>query len=528
MPERPPHLLLNVDDDLASRYALSRILRHAGYEVIDAATAAEALTIVRARHPALVLLDVNLPDASGLDVSRQIKEDDVTADILVLHHSASSVLPADHARGLNRGADGYLTVPVENEVLLATVRSLLRIHDAERALRDSAQQWQSTFDAIADAVALLDADLRVSRCNRSFASWIGRDVETVVGSPFADLAPGLDAVPMPPRQGPSAPDGQRQSIELEHTGRWVLLTNDPVRRADGTLVGVVCVVSDIHDRKSVEHERRVLLERERLARREAETAARAKDEFLAVLSHELRTPLNAVLGWARMLKLRAVEPDRLAHAADAIDRNARAQAQLIEDLLDVSRAVSGHLRMNPAAVELTAVVKSAVDVVQMAAEAKGVILQVEAQGEPPRVLGDEVRLRQVVWNLLSNAIKFTPRGGQVSVTVGSSAGAAEITVRDTGIGLAPQTIPFVFGRFWQANEAAGRPSGLGLGLSIVRHIVESHGGVVSVESQGEGRGATFSVRIPLASDTALAGGVPANAGTQPLDVVARLPSTDER
>jgi signal transduction histidine kinase len=374
-------LLLNVDDDLAGRYAISRVLRHAGYEVLEASSVGQALTIIRERHPALVLLDVNLPDGSGFEASARIKADAQTADILILQHSASFVRPSDRARGLDRGADSYLTVPIEPEVLLATVRSLLRLRRAERTVRD-------------------------------------------------------------------------------------------------------------------------LLERERLARTRAEEAVRAKDEFLAVLSHELRTPLNAVLGWARMLALDTIDAGRIKHAAATIERNARAQAQLIEDLLDVSRAVSGHLPLTPAPADLLPIVSSAMETVQMAANAKGVSLELSAPAEPIRVLADSTRMRQVVWNLVSNAIKFTPGGGCVHVTVARQGDTAEVIVHDTGMGIQADALPYVFDRFWQAHPPGGRPGGLGLGLSIVRHLVESHGGSVDVCSEGEGKGATFVVHLPVLREPA--------------------------
>jgi PAS domain S-box-containing protein len=493
-------LLLNVDDDLAGRYAVTRVLRHAGYEVLEAASGGQALEIIRERHPALVLLDVNLPDGSGFELSARIKADAETADVLILQHSASFVRPSDQARGLERGADSYLTVPIEPEVLLATVRSLLRLRQAERVVHASARQWQTTFDAISDAVAVLGPDMRIERSNRAFAMLAGRGSDDLAGCAWSDVLPG---VPLAlESSGNAAGASSRVDAEVKHRDRWYRVVADPVQSARGERAGCVCVLSDIDDRKRAEDERRELLERERLARTRAESAARAKDEFLAVLSHELRTPLNAVLGWARMLTLETLDPGRVKHAAATIERNARAQAQLIEDLLDVSRAVSGHLPLDPAPVDILPIVTSAIEIVQIAASGRGVALHLDPGESGLRVMADATRLRQVLWNLLSNAIKFTPAGGRVDIAIRDAAGTVEVVVRDTGIGIRPEALPYVFDRFWQAQPPGGRPAGLGLGLAIVRHIVESHGGSVDVRSDGEGRGATFVVRLPVLRDSA--------------------------
>jgi len=238
-------------------------------------------------------------------------------------------------------------------------------------------------------------------------------------------------------------------------------------------------------------------------RRRAEEASRAKDEFLAVVSHELRTPLHAMLGWTRMLRMGTLGPEKQARALETVERNAQAQAQLVEDLLDVSRIITGKLRINVGPVQLAPVVEAAIDAVRPAAEAKGVHLEPELDGRAPLVAGDPDRLQQVIWNLLSNAVRFTPRGGRVRVRLhlreadGEADGAAEISVADTGEGIPADFLPFVFDRFRQADAGTTRQhGGLGLGLSIVRHLVELHGGTVSVDSPGPGQGATFVVRIP--------------------------------
>jgi PAS domain S-box-containing protein len=242
----------------------------------------------------------------------------------------------------------------------------------------------------------------------------------------------------------------------------------------------------------------------------AEEANRAKDEFLAVVSHELRTPLNAMLGWAKMLQTGALPPERQRQAYASIERNARAQAQLVDDLLDVSRIITGKLRLNVGRVDLPRAVAAAVETVRPTAEAKGVALHVALDPGAGPVSGDADRLQQVVWNLLSNALRHTPRGGRVDVRLAARSGEAEVRVEDTGEGIAPAFLPHLFERFRQADASTTRPhGGLGLGLSIVKHLVELHGGSVAAESAGAGRGATFLVRLPLAPSAAVPGPRPA-------------------
>ncbi|HEX2641684.1 MAG TPA: response regulator [Thermoanaerobaculia bacterium] len=243
------------------------------------------------------------------------------------------------------------------------------------------------------------------------------------------------------------------------------------------------------------------------AMREAEEANRMKDEFLATLSHELRTPLSAMLGWAQMLRTGRLDEATTSRALETIERNARAQSQLISDLLDVSRIITGKLRLDLRTLELPSVIEAALDSIRPAAEAKGVRLEVGLDRLISPILGDADRLQQVIWNLLSNAVKFTPKGGRVEVRVVNTGEHLEVRVSDTGLGIRPDFLPYVFDRFRQAESASTRShGGLGLGLSIVRHLVELHGGLVEVESAGEGQGSTFRVRLPVWS--AMVDGLP--------------------
>ncbi|MEG4854479.1 ATP-binding protein [Microcoleus sp. B5-D4] len=241
-----------------------------------------------------------------------------------------------------------------------------------------------------------------------------------------------------------------------------------------------------------------LLMREQIIRAEAEAANRAKDEFLSILSHELRTPLNAILGWSTMLRQKNLSEDKVARALETIERNAKSQAQLIEDILDVSRIITGKLRLRVRPVNLVPVIESAIESVQLAAEAKSIRLQSVLDSEAGPLLGDADRLQQVVWNLLSNALKFTPKDGRVQISLQRVNSHVEITVSDTGTGISSDFLPFVFDRFSQHDSTTTRSyGGLGLGLAIVRQLVELHGGTVTVVSPGIGQGTTFTVKLPV-------------------------------
>ncbi len=261
--------------------------------------------------------------------------------------------------------------------------------------------------------------------------------------------------------------------------------------------------AEIAERTRAEEELRDSLVRERLARTEAETANRMKDEFLATVSHELRTPLNAIMGWSHMLRNGRLDPAVSERALETIHRNAKAQAQLVEDILDVSRMISGKLRLEMEPVDVAAVINAAIDAVQLAAEAKGIEFSVTLDPSARLTLGDSSRLQQVVWNLLSNAIKFTPHGGSVSVQLERVESSVQLRVSDTGQGIKPEFLPFVFDRFRQADASSTRKvGGLGLGLGIVRHLTELHGGTVAAQSEGEGQGSTFTIKLPLARERA--------------------------
>jgi PAS domain S-box-containing protein len=285
-----------------------------------------------------------------------------------------------------------------------------------------------------------------------------------------------------------SPQGEVRWIRA--TGRTYYKEGKPVR-FDGT-------TQDITERKRLDEERKLLLDIERTARVESERTSRMKDEFLATLSHELRTPLNAILGWTQLLKRDQQDPEMLSEAISVIERNVRVQTQLIEDLLDMSRIISGNVRLDVQRVELSEIIDVAMEGVKPTAETKGVKLEKVIDRLVGLVSGDQGRLQQVLWNLLTNAIKFTPKGGKVRVLAEAMQSHVEISVSDNGEGISRDFLPHVFERFSQAEGSAKRKHrGLGLGLSIVKSLVEMHGGTVRAYSHGEGQGATFTIQLPL-------------------------------
>jgi len=371
--------ILVVDDTDASRYTKVRMLQRAGFDVIEADSGARTQEQLLAQRPRLVVLDVNLPDADGFALCRQIKENPQTSSTIVLQVSATYVQHTDTVRALEHGADASLVEPIDATVLVATVRALLRAREAEDALRSA-------------------------------------------------------------------------------------------------------------------------LAAEQHARAEAESANRIKDEFLATLSHELRTPLGAILTWVTLLRAGAPDAQQLRRGLEAIERNTRLQTKLVEDLLDVTRIMSGKMQLEIVRVDLRSVIANVLDAIGPLAQGKEVKLSAHIGSSLPLIDGDPARLQQIVSNLLSNGVKFTPRGGHTEISIGTSGPWVEIRVSDTGRGIDREFLPHVFERFQQADSSSTRAhSGLGLGLAIVKHLVLAHGGTVEAASEGVGRGAVFTVRLLIPS-----------------------------
>jgi PAS domain S-box-containing protein len=400
--------------------------------------------------------------------------------------------------GLAAGADAYLVEPVEPGELVANIRALLRMRDAEAGLERTTAMFAAVVEASPLPIVVFDSDGVIRTWNPAAERLFGYAATEMVGR-AADLA----GVPFLGDQSIMARLNRGESVnglEQHHRhkdGRELDLSVFAAPLDRSSAPGFVAILEDISGRKLFERERAELLLRERDARKEAEAANRLKDEFLATLSHELRTPLNAIMGWASMLKQDALDAEGRVRALDVIERNARSQQQLINDILDVSKIIRGQLRLEMQPVNVVASLRAAIDAVGPTADAKRQSLTAALPEDPVVVAGDRERLQQIFWNLLSNALKYTPQQGQIDVLLSSTNGDVDVTIRDTGIGIPADVLPHVFERFRQGEGGPAREfGGLGLGLAIVRHLTEMHGGSVHAYSRGAGHGASFTVTLP--------------------------------
>jgi PAS domain S-box-containing protein len=374
-------------------------------------------------------------------------------------------------------------------------------HLAKETLRASEERFRIMADTAPVMIWISGTDKLCTFFNKPWLDFTGRPLEAELGNGWTegvhpeDLKHCLETY--------DAFFEMRRPFRMDyrlrrHDGqyRWIFDQGVPRFSSSGEFLGYIGSCVDITERKQAEAEREKLAE-EQAARAAAEAASRSKDEFLAMVSHELRSPLSAILSYAQLLRVGPVDVDAINRVVTVIERNAKAQIQIIEDLLDSARITTGKLRIELGVIDLVPVLEAALDTVRPAATAKGVTLVLDCEPKPSEALGDPTRLQQIVWNLLTNAIKFTPEGGHVSLAMRHDAGQIRIIVSDTGKGIEPGFLPFVFQRFSQTDTSSARRSGgLGLGLSLVKDLVELHGGAISAKSEGVGRGATFTVTLP--------------------------------
>ncbi|HYO93845.1 MAG TPA: response regulator, partial [Polyangiaceae bacterium] len=460
-------------------------------------------------RPELLILDWQLPGMSGIEICRFLRAslDEMAMPILMLTVQGHK---PDIVEGLSAGANDYLTKPYDPAELLARAKALGRTRSLYDELQLERRRLQDLFTALPAYVAMTSGAEHTARfVNPALHALWGNGELT--GRPLSQVYPELLA------GGHMAlwDEVYRTGVPV-HIADWKLqirrgesdeersfsLSLLPQHNSAEQVIGVLAFALDVTEQLQARRkedaaiaERESLLAQAQSAWARADSANRTKDEFLATVSHELRTPLNAITGWVHLLRRGAVSPQKTPHALATIERNARAQTQLIDDLLDVSRIVSGKLSLEPAELSLSHVVELAIEAVRPAADAKQVLL--EAKLEPLMYRADAARLQQVVSNLLTNAVKFTPAGGRIDVTLKATPQGVELAVKDSGRGIDPSFIDHVFDRFRQAEATLARNhGGLGLGLAIVRHLIELHGGSVSASSPGRGRGATFTVRLP--------------------------------
>src|SRR5205809_247795 len=535
MPETPSILI--VDDSRDKLVALESILVDLRVNIVKARSGKEALRRLLAEDFAVVLLDVRMPGMDGFETATLIRERSKTAHTPIIFITAFG--DETHvARGYSLKAVDYILTPVVPDVLRTKVSVFVELFRATAEVKrqaDSLRQRAAQLHRLADSSlainSALSLDAMLSVLTASAREILGaeralalarvderrthRAVSAASAIPDAediDVAAPLAAYEMNRAwraTGLVHPHGA--GLSADGDGDGALETYDvlaaPFTGRDGRNLGLVKVFAD-GDRSFTQEDEDPLVQLAQMTSiaienalfSEAREANTLKEEFLSTVSHELRTPLSAMISWLWMLRRKALDPEAAARAIEAVDRNARAQARLVDDLLDVSRIVTGKLQLDCRSLELGPVVEAATDSLTAAAEAKAITLARLIDPAAGRVLGDADRLQQVIWNLLSNAIKFTPRGGRVEVHLHRAGSSVEARVSDTGQGIAPGFLPHVFERFRQADPSSTRTSGgLGLGLAIVRQLVELHGGSVEALSAGEGRGATFVVSLPLAT-----------------------------
>ena len=498
--------ILLVDDRPANLLALEAILDSLDQHLVRATSGEEALEKLQEQEFAVILMDVRMPGMDGLRTAEVISQRESAARVPIIFLTAVPIANADVVSGYARGAVDFLLKPFDPEILRSKVSvfvdlyqkeqmirrqaGLLRQRDREAFERRSELRFRSLMDALPQCVWVARSDLTFYYWNKRAVDYIGMPASVAVSAERLfefvhpdDFAAIRSEWQLATELQRSAEVQVRLRRHSDGAYRWFLLRGVPQHDESGKVTGWIVAATDI----DTEHQ----------ALEEAEFASRMKEEFLATVSHELRNPLNAMVGWVHLLRSGNLDVAKSAKALETIERNVHLQTALIDDILDVSRIIRGKINLTFSAVHMSAVVDAALAALRPTADAKGVALEYEA-AESDEVSGDADRLQQIVWNLLSNAIKFTPRDGLVVVRLEQHGHELTLTVRDTGQGISPEFIPHVFERFSQAESGSTRThGGLGLGLAIVRHLVELHAGTVEATSAGPGQGATFSVHLPL-------------------------------
>lgn len=492
--------VLVVDDNPATRYSTARVLQAAGFTTCEAATGAQALALAPSGVIAIVL-DIHLPDMNGMEICTILRQQPQMDTVPILHLSAAYMMDDDKVRGLEGGADAYLTHPADPPLLVATINALVRARRAEQNMRSSEARFRAIYDLAPSGIALIDEQGRITEANAALLALLKRPANEVVGHELAAFAPA------------GAVASARQHVEVAQQDTW--RGEFPLLDSQGSQLdvawslsahvepgAVLAIATDISERADLARRREALLERERAARAEAERTSRVKDEFIAVLSHELRTPLNAILTWSQLLQRSTAQ---LPRGLAVIERNARTQSRLIADILDVSRMDLGKLRLDLEAVDAAELVRGAVAVLEPSSVDKRLVLDLALEDLGQPLVVDAARLQQILWNLLTNAIKFSPEGGRITIGLQRIGDWAVLRVCDQGRGIPPEFLAHLFERFTQSDAASNRfHGGLGLGLAIVKHLAELHGGWAEAQSAGVDQGAQFYVRLPMSGRTAMA------------------------
>ena len=509
MSDRARIKVLVVDDTLANRWVLTRVLDEGGYEIIEGETAADAMRLV-AERPDLIVLDVRLPDGSGFELARSFKADERVANIPLLLISASFTSASERARGLDAGADGYLTHPVEPPVLLATVRALLRSREAELALRESEARFRAMADSALVMIWVGDVSGNATWFSRSWLDFTGQSLPQQVGRGWSPFVHPDDLARIESVYAEHARERTPFRVELRmrrHDGiyRWILNSGAPRITEAGEFAGYIGSCIDITDHKDVEIEREALLARERAARSEADLARLAaehansvKSQFLASMSHELRTSLNAIGGYVDLLSLGIRGPVTEAQRVDLerIRRNQRHLLGLINNVLNFAKIEAGHVEYHVEETSMHHILEGMYALVAPQVQSRGLTYEYLPCDPSIMVRIDPEKVHQILLNLLSNAIKFTDAGGHVRLECLTLEAVAAVRVIDTGLGIPSGKLEDIFEPFVQVDQNFTREGqGTGLGLSISRDLARAMGGDITVESN-LGHGATFTLTLP--------------------------------
>lgn len=520
------HVLI-LDDDEGLCHLARKRLERAGYRVSSAQTTSAAQHCIDTARPDVLVLDYDLKAGqTGLDFFRALTQQGTTLPAILItgftdESRVTEALRCGVSDLLTKTGDylDYLPAAVTRVVSQQILKQQLA--EAELLVQRELH-YRTLAEAIPQLVWTCLPDGECDFLSKQWLAFTGLPERLQLGHAWLDQLHPDDLAPTHAVWRAAVKGAADYDIEYRlrrHDGqyRWFQVRGVAMRDSAGRVLKWFGTCTDIEDRKQAEQEREALLVSERAARSDAERAVRVKDEFVATLSHELRTPLNAIVGWAQFLLRDASDHEKLHKGLEVIDRNAKLQAQMVDDLLDMSRIMSGKLRLNTTDIDLSDLVNEVLALVQPVATVKGITIT-HSGDAIPLIHGDSARLRQVVWNLLMNAIKFTPREGRVQLMLSSDGTIAELAVVDSGRGIKPEFIAHVFDRFRQEDATPTRKfSGLGLGLAITHQLVEMHGGSIEAISPGEGLGATFTLRLPLPT-------VPQTAGSSTLPPSTDLPS----
>lgn len=541
--------VLMVDDHPENLIALEAILGGLGQNLVKAHSGEEALRCLLHQDFAVILLDVQMPDMDGFETAALIRQRERSRNTPIIFLTAFNTNDELMVKGYALGAVDYLFKPINPAILTSKVtvfvelfkktlevkRQATQLAAINVELRQSEERFRLLSRCSPVGIFLMDTVGHYTYANPSCQAICGFSVQENWQTDWTNSILEQDREKVLTDWSDCIQQGQAYSDEFRIATanavlKWVHVRTSPMMSDSGELLGHVGTIEDISDRKQADAARDQII-REQSARQQAETANRMKDEFLAIVSHELRTPLNSILGWSQLLLHRKLDESTTVRALETIERNARSQAQLIEDILDVSQIIRGKLRLAMQPVSMVPLLEAVIETVRPLADDKSIQLECQFDQSVDKVYGDSERLRQIIWNLLSNAIKFTPESGHVTVKLSritrnehqqlkaqnqsaahtplyhfdtdamsspETTDYAQVQVIDTGIGISADFLPYVFDRFRQADSTTTRPyGGLGLGLAIVHHLVQQHQGMIWADSAGEDQGATFTVNLPM-------------------------------